>query len=164
MIKWLALLVAVVGVVGGLAGAALTNYLASSRELTKHVLEFKQKAYSDFFRAQSLLDVRGKEDEANQLIRETKLRILLIAPRAVICALSTYWVKFHDSSAASRSMPTCDNPDEKKRDVAIYQRMRSEFFASLNLERPELDVAVLVPYLRTCVLSEADLDRACKGP
>ncbi len=54
--------------------------------------------------------------------------------------------------------------EEKKKDAAIYQEMRREFFISLGVADPDLDAAVVVPYLRACVLPGTEVDRLCESP
>ena len=152
------LVIAIVGVISALISATVTHYLTRSRALEESHLDLKKKAYSGFLQGQTLLwRVPAKEEEANRLITEAKLSILLTGSRRVVCSMASYW-------AYANKYQACQDVEEKKKDVAIYQEMRREFFRSLEVADPDLDVAVVVPYLRNCVLPGTDIEQVCESP
>jgi hypothetical protein len=59
--------------------------------------------------------------------------------------MSDYW-------KMSKNLKECEEPEEKKKDVAIYQAMRAESFKALDLGDPKIEIQVLVRYLRLCNL------------
>lgn len=156
--RHLTLVIAIVGVISALISATVTHYLTRSRALEESHLDLKKKAYSDFLQGQTLLwQAPEKGEEANRLITAAKLNILLTGSRSVVCSMTSYW-------AYANKYQTCHDVEEKKKDAAIYQEMRREFFRSLGVADPDLDVAVVVPYLRSCVLPGTNLDRLCESP
>jgi hypothetical protein len=162
----------------GLITPWLTNWLTRTRELEKTVLDLRQKAYSDFFSAQSLYRTSDEQSpeglKADRAIDEARLRILMTGSKGVICALTKYWARqppagetspVNARGPKSKSMDVCGDVEEKKKDVAIYRAMRAEFFTSLGMKAdPDLPDVVLVPYLRSCRLpgADAELDAACR--
>ena len=118
-------------------------------------LELRNKAYTDFLQGQTLRRAK-KPAETNQLITSAKLRILLTGSHSVLCSMASYWVfayKYQD----------CRDPQERKKDAAIYQEMRREFFNSLGIaDSPDVDAAVLVPYLGNCKIPGENLDHVCE--
>ena len=140
------LMMAVVGVISAVIGATVTHYYTRAQYLEKNILEFRQKAYTEFFQGQSLLwSSPQKETEANQLILSSKLKILLSGSPEVIKSMVKYWIE-------AGKIGECIEPNEKKKDVAIYKAMRSEFLQSLDLPKSDIPIEVLVPYLRSCRL------------
>ena len=144
---------AILGLIGGVVGAVVTHSLQREREIERSVFELRQKAYSEFFQGQSLLwSDPNRETEANQLIDSSKLRILLTSSEAVVSSMSDYW-------KTAKNFKECEKPEEKKKDVAIYQTMRAEFFKALDLGDPKIEIHVLVRYLRLCNLPETTADK-----
>lgn len=140
-------------VIGGVLGAVLPDYLQRTRDIERSVLELRQKAYSEFFQGQSLLwSDSHREKEANQLIDSSKLRILLTSSGAVVSSMSDYW-------KTAKNLKECEKPEDMKKDVAIYQAMRTEFFKALDLGDPKIEIQVLVRYLRLCNLPETTADK-----
>ena len=152
--RHLPLLVALVGIVAGVVSANVTHYFKRKGELEKSHLELRQKAYLDFLQGQSLL-LTQREKEGNELITSAKLNILLTGSRGVVCSMASYW-------AHANRFQTCPDFEARKRDAAIYQEMRRESFSSLEVPDPELDAAVIVPYLWDCLLPRTDPNRLCK--
>jgi hypothetical protein len=160
------LLVALIGLLGVGAGAAGSHYLTKNRmreeqrlertlSLETQRLDFRKQAYIDFLQGQTLLQATNKTDEANQLITSAKLRILLSSSDKVLCSMADYWTsKFKYAQ--------CPDAEDRRKDAAIYQQMRREFFSSLGSnESSEVDAAILVPYLWHCTLPGKSLDKIC---
>ena len=152
--RHLPLVVALVGILAGIVSANATHYFKRKGELEKSHLELRQKAYLDFLQGQSLL-LQHKEEEANPLIMSAKLNILLTGSRGVVCSMATYW-------AHAYRYQDCPDAEARRRDAAIYQEMRRESFDALEVPDPDLDPAVIVPYLWDCVLPGKDLEQACR--
>ena len=166
--RYLPLLVAIVGVISAVVGGTVSHFWTRSRMveerrlergriLEAQHLEYRNKAYTDFLQGQTLLwRAPEKIEEANQLITSAKLRILLTGSHSVICAMASYWILAHQYQ-------DCEDPEQRKKDAAIYQEMRREFFNSLGIaDPPDVDATVLVPYLWPCSLPGINLDRTCK--
>ena len=156
--RHLTLVVALVGIITATATATVTNRLTRSRDLEKSHLEMRQKAYRDFLDGQTMLwREPQKKAEADRLITSAKMNILLTGPRSVVCSMTSYWVHVNKS-------PVCPDFEEARRDAAIYQEMRRATFSSLEIPDPDLDAAVIVPYLWDCTLPGTDLDQLCARP
>ncbi|MGH8502718.1 MAG: hypothetical protein ACREVE_09665 [Gammaproteobacteria bacterium] len=156
--RHLGLVIAIVGVISAVISAYVTHHLTRSRALEESHLELRKQAYSGFLQGQALLwQAPQQAEKANRLITAAKLNILLTGSRGVVCSLASYWTYAH-------KYQPCEDVEEKKKDVAIYQEMRREFFQSLGATSPDLDAAIVVPYLRSCVLPGTDLGRLCASP
>jgi hypothetical protein len=156
---YLPLLIAFVGVISALLGATVSHFWSRSLALEEQVLNIKKSAYSDFLHGQSLLwEGPAKFEEANQIITRAKLSILLTSSQGVICSMTNYWLsafKYKD----------CPEPELRKKDAAIYQQMRKEFFKTLNIAgSSNLEAAIVVPYIWSCSLPGEPLDKVCKTP
>jgi hypothetical protein len=159
-----AVLVALIGILSGVIGAYATAAATSRATLRQNIIEFRKKAYAEFLEGQSLR--RGARDEsddreANRLIIDAKLNIFMVASKDVICSMVDYWV-----DAFGSQYPSCKDDQMELKNAAIYQAMRSEFFASLGMQHPELEPALIVPYVAnpSCVLSgtnSTNLQRIC---
>jgi hypothetical protein len=156
--RHLGLVIAIVGVLSAVITAFATHYLTRSRALEESHLELRKQAYSGFLQGQALLwQGPQQHEQANRLITTAKLNILLTGSRGVVCSLASYWAYAH-------KYQPCEDVKEKKKDAAIYQEMRREFFQALGATSPDLDAAIVVPYLRSCVLPGIDLRRLCETP
>ena len=150
-------IVAIIGVFGSLIVAYFTASATRSFGLRKDVNELQQKAYMDFFEGQALLwKALNQEDreQANKKITAAKFSVLLIGSRDVICSMVNYW-------AVADHFDVCKDAGLRQKDAAIYQTMRREAFKSFNLRHSELDAAVVVPYLWSCVLPDSKLEQVC---
>lgn len=153
---YLPLLIAIVGVVSALLGAGASHVWTRSLKLEEEAVNIRKSAYSDFFRGQILLQA-GKSDEANPIINSAKLNILLTSSPGVICAMTSYWI-------SAFKYEECKDPELRKKDAAIYQQMRHEFFKTFNIaESPNIESAVVVPYLWSCYLPGQPGEQVCKG-
>jgi hypothetical protein len=154
------IVVAIIGLLGSFIVAYFTASSTRSFALSQNVTGLQQKAYSDFLEGQSLLwkaQNQQDQDQANRRITAAKLSILLIGPKNVICSMVNYW------QLANR-YEVCKDASLRQKDAAIYQAMRREFFNSLKLRHPEIEAAVVVPYLWSCVLPDSKLEQLCPGP
>ena len=161
-----AVLVALIGILSGVIGAYTTAAATSRATLRQNTIELRKKAYAEFLQGQSLR--RGQrnqseEDEANRLINDAKLNIFMVASPEVICSTVSYWI-----DAFPEQFQPCKNDKLERKNAVIYQAMRKEFFASLNLQNPKVDQSLIVPYLAnpTCVLSgttSTTVDQLCRG-
>jgi hypothetical protein len=123
-------------------------------------LELRKKAYADFLQGQTLLRAahnQSETDEANKVITEAKFNILMVGSTGIICAMVSYWI-----SAFPKQYPACPDPALEREDVTIYQAMRDEVFFSLGLRHPELEPALIVPFLEYCVLRDSKPAQLCK--
>lgn len=145
-------MIAIVGVISAVISAYLTHHLTRSRALEENHLELRRQAYSGFLQGQT-----QQGEEADRLIAAARLSILLTGSRGVVCLVASYW-------AYRYKYPPCEDVEENKKDVAIYLEMRREFFQALGATSPDLDAAVVVPYLRKCVLPGTDFVRLCESP
>lgn len=161
-----AVLVALIGILSGVIGAYATAAATSRATLRQDAIELRKKAYAEFLQGQSLrrgARNQSEEDEANRLIYDAKLNILMVASPEVICSTVSYWIE-----AFPGQFPLCKDDNLERKNAVIYQAMRTEFFASLELQNPKVDPSLIVPYLATpsCVLSgttSATVDRLCRG-
>jgi len=156
--RHLTLVIALVGIVTATVSSTVTHRLTRGRDLEKSHLEMRQKAYRDFLDGQTMRRLEPqKSEEANRLIFSAKMNILLTGPGSVVCSMASYW-------ALAEQFPVCPDSESRRRDAAIYQEMRRATFTSLDIPDPDLDAAVIVPYLWDCVLPGTDLDRLCARP
>lgn len=137
-------LVAIVTLLGIIVGAAASHFFTKrtmlaeqqvqrSRALETQLMEYKKQAYSDFLQGQTLLKQGPtKEVEANQLISSAKLRIILVGSDGVLCSMAQYW-------AHNLNHKECPDPQDMRRDAAIYRNMRREFLTTLGVSEPTGD-------------------------
>jgi hypothetical protein len=127
--RYLPLVIALVGVISALAGATVSHFWTRSRVLEEQLLNLRKNAYSDFLRGQTLLwRAPEKVQEADQLITNAKLNILLTGSHGVICSMASYW-------ASALKYQDCQDAENRRKDAAIYQQMRREFFKSLGMSQ-----------------------------
>ena len=157
--RHLALVIAMVGILSAVLSASVTHYWTRSRALEEKHFDLRIEEYSSFLKGQTLLWQR-KDDEGNPLIDQAKLKILLMGSGDVVCSMAKYWAHYAVDEKGNR-YSVCPNEEEKRTDAAIYQAMRREVFGSLGVADPDLDAAVVVPYLRDCVLPGTDWNRLC---
>ncbi len=152
---YLPLVIALVGVIGTALGATVSHIWTRSTMLEEQVLDMKKKAYSDFLQGQSLLwQTPSQEKEANQLNTSAKLSILLTGSHDVLYSMATYWASAHKYSA-------CPDPELRKKDAVIYTQMRRDFFKTLGItDSPDVEAAIVVPFLWNCVLPGESLRQA----
>ena len=161
------LIVAIVGVVGIVIGGTVTHFWTQkqmkeqqiserARALEDKRLEFRQKAYADFLRGQTMLWVTSEDKQKiDQVITNAKMNILLTGPKNVICAMVLYW-------SSALKYQNCLDHDLKRQDAIIYQQMRKDFFTAMDFPNsPDLDPSIIVPYLWSCILPEGNLEKMC---
>ncbi|MFZ1416386.1 MAG: hypothetical protein WAS73_17675 [Defluviicoccus sp.] len=145
-----------VAVISASLGATASHYWTRSRTLEEQVIVLRKSAYADFLEGQSLLWA-GKQEEANPLILKAKLDILLTSSRSVVCTMAGYWV-------VAKQYEACPDPDLRRKDATIYVEMRREFFKTLEIPgSPELNEAVVVPYLWSCTIDGGNFERLCSA-
>jgi len=159
-----AIMVAIIGILSGVIGAYATAAATSRATLRRDVVELRKKAYAEFLQGQTLRSRardQNESNEANKLIVNAKLNIFMVASKEVICSMVSYWI-----DAFPAEFPACKDEKLERKNAAIYQAMRNEFFASLRLQHPEVEPSLIVPYLAnpSCVLPGTELDRLCLGP
>lgn len=143
-------------ILGATLGTYASYYWTRSRTLEEQVIALRKSAYADFLEGQSLLWA-GKQEEANPLILKAKLDILLTSSRSVVCTMAGYWV-------VAKQYEACPDPDLRRKDATIYVEMRREFFRTLEIPgSPELNEAVVVPYLWSCTIDGGDFERLCSA-
>jgi hypothetical protein len=158
-----AVLVAFIGILSGVIGAYATAAANSRAMLRQDAVELRKKAYAQFLQGQSLRSKARDEKESNEAdnaITEAKLNIFMVASGEVICSMVSYWIdKFPGQ------YPACKDEKLERKNAAIYQAMRNEFFASLGLQHPRVEASLIVPYLAnpSCVLPGTTLDQLCPG-
>jgi hypothetical protein len=123
------LLVAIVGVAGGVIGSLIGPYLTAQHQTAKDVTDRRVAAYKKFFVAQakrlqslapnSTEEVKKKlNDEYEQETKEAKFEIGVFGSPEVIQALVNWFDKKNRT----------DIKDLWKEDAKIYQAMRREIF------------------------------------
>jgi tryptophan synthase beta subunit len=124
------LLVACVGVAGGVIGSLVGPYLTAQHQTTKDITDRRVAVYKKFFVGQAKLlqstsaDARTKEEkdklfnEYLQEITEARFEIGVFAGPEVIKAMVNWFQK----------KGSTDAKDLWKEDVKIYQAMRREIF------------------------------------
>jgi hypothetical protein len=161
--RHLALVIAMGGILSAVLSASVTHYWTRSRALEEKHFDLRIEQYSRFLEGQTLLR-QGMKEEGDPLMDQAKLKILLMGSGDVVCSMARYWAKYAvDKQKKIKPFPPCpkEGEEELRTDAAIYQAMRREVFGSLGVADPDLDAAVVVPYLRGCVLPGTDWNRLC---
>ncbi len=130
-------MIALIGVVGGMLGYALQYLVVTHQEQQKNLIESRTSAYAKYFEGQTkyresvYLKNQGMKDEAEKLdlessllLNESNFRIGIFGTRPVIEAIAANYEKY---------LTTTPPIDDKYRqqwidEIKIYQRMRDEVF------------------------------------
>ena len=121
-----ALLTAVFGLIGVVAGGFLQYYFSSSLETEKQRMQIQLSAYADFAKAQAAWQRAGAEtDDAKRKeairdsslrIRDAAFRIVVFSPPEVVRALAAFVQQSGDREE-------CNTTDT---DIALYQIVRRQ--------------------------------------
>jgi hypothetical protein len=104
-----AVLVALIGILSGVIGAYATAAATSRATLRQDAIELRKKAYAEFLQGQSLrrgARNQSEEDEANRLIYDAKLNILMVASPEVFARRSVIGLKPFLGSSRFAKMTT----------------------------------------------------------
>ncbi len=134
-------------ILGIVIGAGLNHFFAAKRDVDRDIYGARLDAYVAFMEGQGLRAKARTPDEheaANRQIVKAKYTLAMLSSEKVIAAMVDYW-----AADPAFDYPSCPDAQLRRLDANIYQNIRREMIRGQD---PDIDVAVLVPFLWRCRL------------